>query len=77
MMLGQTMRTVIVGLMIGGAVAVAVSRVVQAGYYGVVGIDSVAFAGATLLFLGVMLIAAAVPALRASRAAPSAILKDG
>jgi hypothetical protein len=77
MVLGQTMRTVIVGLLIGSAVAVAVSKIVQAGYYEVVGIDSVAFAGAAVLFLGVMLIATAVPALRAARTDPSAILKDG
>ena len=70
MVLGQSMRVALVGLLVGGGGAVGVSRIIQSEYHGIVGIDGVAFGGAALLFLAAMLLAGAVPAVRASRLDP-------
>jgi predicted permease len=76
MILGQSMRVALIGLLVGGAAAVTVSRVIQAGYHGIEGIDAGAFGGAVALFLAAMLLASAVPAIRASRMDPVENLKD-
>ena len=61
----------------GGWVAAAVvSRVIQAGYYGVRGIDAMSFGGAMALFVAAMLLASTIPAVRASRVDPVESLKD-
>jgi hypothetical protein len=77
MVLGQSMRVAAIGLFVGGGAAVVVSRLIQAEYHGIQGIDGAAFGGAAALFLGAMLLASAVPALRASRLDPVENLKDG
>jgi hypothetical protein len=77
MVLGQSMRMAAIGLVVGGAAALAASRVIQAEYHGIAGIDGVAFGGATMLFLAAMLAAGGIPAFRASRLDPVRILKDG
>jgi predicted permease len=76
MVLGQSMRTALLGLAVGGAAAVAVSRVIQSEYHGIQDIDGTAFAGAAALFLAAMLLAGAIPAVRASRLDPVESLKD-
>ena len=76
MVLNQSMRITFIGLILGGAGAVVVSRVIQAGYYGIRGIDAVAFGGAMALFVAAMLLASAIPAFRASRLDPIENLKD-
>jgi hypothetical protein len=53
-----------------------VSRLIQSEYHGIHGIDVVAFGGSAALFLTAMLLASAVPALRASRLDPVESLKD-
>ena len=60
----------------GGAAAVTVNRVIQVGYHGIEEIDGVAFGGATTLFLAAMLLACAIPAVRASRIDPVENLKN-
>lgn len=75
MILGQSMRVAIVGLIAGAGAAVAVSRIIQSEYHGIMGLDLLAFGGASLLFLAAMLLAAAVPAVRASRLDPVEILR--
>ncbi len=76
MMLGQSMRIAMIGLVIGAAAAAAVSRIIQSEYHGIVGIDPAAFGGAMAVFVGAMLLASALPALRASRVDPVVNLKD-
>jgi hypothetical protein len=76
MILNQAMRAATIGLLIGGAAAVVASRIIQSEYHGIQGIDAVAFGGAVVLFVTAMLLASAVPALRASRVDPIANLKD-
>ena len=76
MVLGQSMRVALIGLLVGGAAAVVVSRLIQSEYHGIEGIDGAAFAGAAALFLAAMLLASAIPAVRASRLNPVENLKD-
>jgi putative ABC transport system permease protein len=77
MVLRQSMRVALIGLAAGGAVAVAVSRVIQSEYHGIQRIDGMAFGGAATLFFVAMLLASAVPAVRASRLNPVESLKEG
>jgi predicted lysophospholipase L1 biosynthesis ABC-type transport system permease subunit len=77
MILGQSMGMAGVGLVAGGGVALAVSQVIQSEYHGIQKIDPGAFGGAAVLFVASMLVASAIPALRASRVDPVANLKDG
>jgi ABC-type antimicrobial peptide transport system permease subunit len=67
MILGQSMRVAVIGLLAGGAAAIAVSHWIQAGYHGIGGIDA--------LFLVTRLLASALPAVRASRVNPVERLK--
>ncbi len=76
MILGQSMRIAAVGLIVGAASAAVASRVIQAGYYGIRGIDALAFGGAMVLFVIAMLVASAIPAVRASRLDPVESLRD-
>lgn len=76
MVLGQSMRVAFIGLLVGGAGAVAVSRLIQSEYHGIEEIDGAAFAGAAALFVAAMLLASAIPAVRASRLNPVENLKD-
>jgi predicted permease len=76
MILAQTMRVALLGLLIGGAAAVAVSRLIQAGYHGIQALDGLAFGGSAILFVAAMLLASAIPAVRASRVDPVTSLKD-
>ena len=77
MMLVQSLRVAGLGLVIGGGIAVAVSRLIRSQFHGVQGVDAVAFAGSAILFTAAMLLASAIPALRASRVDPVATLKQG
>jgi putative ABC transport system permease protein len=76
MILGQSMGIAFIGLLVGAGAAAVVSRMIQAGYYGIRGIDAVAFGGAMALFVAAMLVASATPAIRASRLDPVENLKD-
>jgi predicted permease len=75
MVVGQSMRMAAIGLVAGGAAAVAVSRFIQSEYHGIEGIDVTAFVGAVALFLAAMLVAGTIPAVRASRLDPVEHLK--
>jgi hypothetical protein len=75
MILGQSMRVALAGLVAGGGAAVAASRIIQSEWHGIMEIDGLAFGGAAVLFLAVMLLAGAVPAVRASRLDPIEILR--
>lgn len=77
MILGQSMRVAGIGLLIGGSAAAAVSRVIQSEYHGIKDLDGAVFGGAAGLFLAAMLLASAIPALRASRMDPVENLKEG
>ena len=76
MVVSQSLRVGVGGLLVGGAMALVASMIIQAGYHGIQGIDGAAFGGATALFLAVILLASLIPALRASHVDPIETLKD-
>ena len=76
MILGQSMRIALVGLVVGSGTAVAASRIIQSEYHGVRGVDAAAYSAAALLFLVAMLCASAIPARRAARVDPVQNLKE-
>ena len=77
MILRQSMGMAAAGLLAGGGAALAVSQVIQSEYHGIQKIDPGAFGGAAALFVAAMLVASAIPAVRAARVDPVANLKDG
>jgi predicted permease len=76
LVLRQSMRVAGIGLVVGSAAAVGISRWIQAEYHGVLGIDRLALAGVVMVFLAAMFLASAIPAARASRIDPIQNLKD-
>jgi predicted permease len=76
MILGETIGLVVVGLTAGGALAYAASRMIGSRLYGVAPHDPLTLVAATGLLLTVALIAAYVPAVRASRLNPMTALRQ-
>ena len=76
MIIRQSMRTAVVGLLIGGCASIAATRIIQSGYHGILGLDSMTFTAAVIIFLAAMLMASALPAMRAARVDPIENLKD-
>jgi putative ABC transport system permease protein len=75
MVVGQALRMGAVGLIVGIAGAIAATRVLQALLYGVTPTDPATFAGVSVVLLAVMLLAAHIPARRATRIDPLAALR--
>jgi predicted lysophospholipase L1 biosynthesis ABC-type transport system permease subunit len=76
LVLGESARVAALGLLIGSSIALVSGRLLEARYYGVRGVDAAAFAGAAALFLAIMFVASAVPAMRAARVDPVRMLSD-
>lgn len=76
MVLRQSMRVALIGLLVGGSAAVAVSRWIQSEYHGILGIDGEALGSAVALFILAMFLATAIPAARASQLDPVENLRD-
>ena len=77
LVLTQSMRTVSIGFLIGGTVALGVSKLLATQFSDADGIDVAAFGQSSALLITVMIVASAIPAIRASRVDPVASLKDG
>jgi putative ABC transport system permease protein len=75
MVVSQAVKTGLIGLAIGLAGALAASRVLGTLLYGVRPHDPVTFATVSLLLLAVMLLAAYLPARRATRVDPMTALR--
>jgi putative ABC transport system permease protein len=75
LVLMRALRIVVAGLMVGLAGAAGVTRVLQTFLFGVTPTDPIAFAIVTLLLLAVGLMAAWLPARRATRIDPCAALR--
>jgi len=76
MTLREAMRLAAWGAVIGGSAALVASKILQAGMYGVKGLDLTYLAGSFLLLGTAMLLASAVPAYRASRVDPITVLRQ-
>jgi predicted permease len=73
----QSVRLVAAGAVIGGAAAWGGGRVLASLLYEVRPTDPPVFAGVVLLLVGVAVAAALVPAARAARIDPAAVMRDG
>ena len=70
LVIGQSLRVTVIGIVWGAAAALAVSRLLSAQLFGVGGRDPHVYAAVALLLLVVALLASALPTLRATRANP-------
>ena len=75
LVLGEGLRLIVVGLLVGTGVAVAFARVLRAFLFEVEPTDPTAFAGVAILFTAVALLACWLPARRASRVDPMEALR--
>jgi predicted permease len=75
MIIGQSLRPVFLGALLGLAVAAAVSRILTSVLFGVSPLDPIAFLGMLLLLFVVACTASFLPAHRAARTDPAAALR--
>jgi len=75
MVLGQGLRTILIGLVIGIAGSLALTRAVESLLFGVTASDPLTFAGVILLLLAAALLACYIPARRAARVDPLVALR--
>jgi ABC-type antimicrobial peptide transport system permease subunit len=73
----ETAPMVLTGLLIGLAIAAAMSRFARSMLYGIEAADPVTFAAVPLVLAAVALVAAILPARRAARVDPATVLRDG
>ena len=73
---GQAGRLVLAGLVLGGAATVAATRLVQSFLFGRTPLDPFTLIMATTLVAAVALVAGAIPAIRAVRQDPQAVLRE-
>jgi predicted permease len=76
MILGQGLRTIAVGVVIGMAGALALTRSVSSLLFGVSATDPLTLGGVTLLLVGAALLACYIPARRATKVDPMVALRD-
>jgi putative ABC transport system permease protein len=75
MILGQGLRTVVVGVAIGIAGSLALTRFVASLLFGVTPADPLTFGAVTLLLVGAALLACYIPARRATKVDPMVALR--
>jgi predicted permease len=76
MVLGQGMRTILVGVAVGIVGSFVLTRAVSSLLFGVTATDPVTFGGVTLLLVAVALLACYIPARRATKIDPIVALRD-
>ena len=75
MILGQGSRTILLGVALGIAASLALTRAVESLLFGVTATDPLTFGGVTLLLVGAALLACYIPARRATRVDPLIALR--
>jgi putative ABC transport system permease protein len=75
MILSQGLRTILIGVAIGFAGSLALTRTVQSLLFGVTATDPLTFGGVTLLLVATALLACYIPARRATRVDPMIALR--
>jgi putative ABC transport system permease protein len=75
MILGQGMRTILVGLAIGLAASLLLTRAMVSMLFGITAADPLTFAGVILLLLAAALLACYIPARRAANVDPMVALR--
>jgi putative ABC transport system permease protein len=75
MILGQGLRTILIGVVIGLAGSLALTRTVESLLFGVTASDPLTFAGVILLLVAAALLACYIPARRATRVDPMVALR--
>jgi putative ABC transport system permease protein len=75
LILGRGLTLTAIGIVIGLATAVAVTRYLQAMLFGVTPVDPATFLGVSLLFVGVAAAASYIPARRACNLDPMVALR--
>ena len=75
MILGQGLRTIFIGVAIGFAGALVLTRAVESLLFGVTATDPLTFAGVTVLLVGTALLACYIPARRAANIEPMVALR--
>jgi len=75
MILGQGLRTIFIGVVIGIAGSLALTRTVESLLFGVTATDPLTFGGVTLLLVGAALLACYIPARRATKVDPMVALR--
>jgi putative ABC transport system permease protein len=75
LMMGESTRPVVAGLLTGIVLAVGASRLLRGVLYGPNTVDGISFAGASLLFLAIALVATWLPSRRAMRVDPLVALR--
>jgi putative ABC transport system permease protein len=76
MVLRQALAVATVGAVLGGLAAIGIGSVIQAGVFGVAGVDVVTLGGSAALFAAAVLLASILPARRAARLDPIAVLRE-
>jgi putative ABC transport system permease protein len=75
LILGQGLRTIFIGVVIGCAGALVLTRTVKSLLFGVTATDPLTFGGVTLLLVGAALVACYIPARRATKVDPTVALR--
>jgi predicted permease len=75
MILGQGLRTILIGVAIGISSALALTRTVESLLFGVTATDPLTFGGVILLLVGTALLACYIPARRATKVDPMVALR--